>query len=68
MAKDDKGRLLWLDRALAFCFAIMLVIAANMRVGGCTLDGFRTERLVLLAFGDLELSFVLIRLIVIGRW
>lgn len=33
MAKDDKGRLLWLDRALAFCFATILVIAANMRVG-----------------------------------
>ena len=33
MAKDGKGRLLWLDRALAFCFATILVIAANMRSG-----------------------------------
>ena len=33
MAKDDKGRLLWLDRALAFCFATILVITANIRVG-----------------------------------
>ena len=33
MAKDDKGLLLWLDRSQAFCFAFMLVIAANMRVG-----------------------------------
>ena len=38
-----------LDRALAFCFAIMLVIAANTRVGGCALDGFKTVRLVLIA-------------------
>ena len=27
MAKDVKGLLLWMDRALAFCFAFMLVIA-----------------------------------------
>ena len=33
IAKDDKGRLLWLDRALAFCFATILVITANIRVG-----------------------------------
>ena len=33
MAKDVKGLLLWMDRALAFCFAFMLVIMANMRVG-----------------------------------
>ena len=32
-AKDDKGLLLWMDRAQAFCFAFMLVFAANMRVG-----------------------------------
>ena len=33
IAKDGKALLLWLDRALAFCFAIMLVIAANMSSG-----------------------------------
>ena len=44
---------------MAFCFAFMLVIAANMRVGGCTLDGFRTERLVLIAFGAWKQRYVL---------
>ena len=34
---------------MAFCFAFMLVIAANMRVGSCTLDGFRTVRFGLIA-------------------
>ena len=58
ITKDDKGLLLWLDRAQAFCFAFMLVIAANMRVGGCTLDGFRTERLVLIAFGAWKQRYV----------
>ena len=48
-----------LDRDLAFCFAIMLVIAANMRVGGCALDGFRTVRLVLIAFVTWKQRYVL---------
>lgn len=38
-----------LDRALAFCFATILVIMANMRVGGCAYDGYFTKRLALLA-------------------
>ena len=33
IAKDGKALLLWLDIALAFSLAFMLVFAANMRVG-----------------------------------
>ena len=33
MAHDGKVLLSWLNRTLVFCFALMLVIAANMRAG-----------------------------------
>ena len=59
MAKDDKGLILCAGKSPSFLFGIYACICGQYEGWSCALDGFRTERLVLIAFGAWKQRYVL---------